>query len=106
MQSLKLERKSGPARIATIFLIRSWALGLSSGDRLPHAFCNSRGTLGSPPVDCHRVERIIELGAAVTAHAISTPPDGEDAAESGVMTAKQEIEQRCDLHRLHLLDGL
>src|SRR5271166_925131 len=99
MQSLKLERKSGPARIATIFLIRSWALGLSLGDRLPHAFCNSRGTLGLPPVDCHRVERIIELSAAVTAHAISTPSDGEDAAESGVMTAKQEVKQGSKVHR-------
>src|SRR5271165_3633649 len=79
-------------------LIRSWALGLSSGDRLPRAFHNSRGTLGLPPVNCHRIDRIIELTATVTAHAISTSSDREDAAKIAVMTPKQEIEQRCDLH--------
>ena len=59
-----------------------------------------------PPVDRHFFPRVIELSAAVTANSICSSANGEDAAKIAVMTPKQEIEQRYDLHRLHLLDGL
>jgi len=63
-----------------------------------------------PPVDRHVFEGVIELGAelgaAVTANAICSSANGKDAAKIAVMTPKQEIEQRCDPHRSHLLDGL
>src|SRR5208283_2749363 len=60
----------------------------------------------SPALNRHRFERIIELSAAITANAICSSANGEDAAEIAVMTPKQEIDQRCNLHRSHLLDGL
>lgn len=60
----------------------------------------------SPALNRHRFERIIELSAAVTANAICSSANGEDAAEIAVMTPKQEIDQRGNLHRSHRLDGL
>lgn len=59
----------------------------------------------SAALNRHRFERIIELCTAVTAHAICSSANGEDAAEIAVVTPKQEIDQRGDLHSSHLLEG-
>ena len=53
----------------------------------------------------HRFERIVELCAALTAHAICPSADREDTAKTAVVTAKQKLEQSCDVHASHLLDG-
>ena len=45
----------------------------------------------------HRFQRIIEFCAAVTTHAICPPADGEDTAEIAVTTAKQKVEELCDV---------
>lgn len=53
----------------------------------------------------HGFYGIIELRAAIAAHAIASSADREHTAEVPVVAAKNKVQQPCDLHTLLLLTG-